>query len=369
MKFIKWEDLRPGMRLARPIYNKAGVLLFERDSRLTPNAIESVRNFGLLGIYILEPAEPLPPMSEEDLAFERFEIKMVASLQAELERIAHTSRQKSIATIASQIIREYGHLDEKINFYQNLRSKDDYCCRHMFNTAILSAMIANRMNLPVDERLICVYAALVHDIGKLGSENPAIYGDESDPDQINRMYAEAVQGLEVIEDAFPGEGSAIKRICNQALRNQSDSDNGIDISGRKMVTGAKIVMVASRYDEKTAMRLNGESESEVRAIQVFLDHPEVYDPAVVRALIASVNILFAGVSVELSTGEKALVLTENRENILQPTVLSFRDNNILDLSLKANQDICVVDVMKTLDNRYVMDTSSVQEHMGVTNHA
>jgi hypothetical protein len=50
-------------------------------------------------------------------------------------------------------------------------------------------------------------------------------------------------------------------------------------------------------------------------------------------------------------------------------VLSFRDNNILDLSLKANQDICVVDVMKTLDNRYVMDTSSVQEHMGVTNHA
>lgn len=60
MKFIRVDDLKIGMRLARPIYSKKGVLLFERDSCLTPHAIESVKNFGLLGIYILEPAEPLP---------------------------------------------------------------------------------------------------------------------------------------------------------------------------------------------------------------------------------------------------------------------------------------------------------------------
>ena len=64
MKFVEAAELKNGMRLARPIYNKKGVLLFERDSRLTQQTIESVRNFGLLGVYILEPAEPLPPMSE-----------------------------------------------------------------------------------------------------------------------------------------------------------------------------------------------------------------------------------------------------------------------------------------------------------------
>lgn len=67
MEFVRMEDLRVGMRLASPIYNKKGVMLFERDTRLTVQGIESVKNFGLLGMYILDPSEPLPPMSEEDL--------------------------------------------------------------------------------------------------------------------------------------------------------------------------------------------------------------------------------------------------------------------------------------------------------------
>ena len=58
-------------------------------------------------------------------------------------------------------------------------------------------------------------------------------------------------------------------------------------------------------------------------------------------------------SVELSTGEKALVLNENEENVLRPTLVSFRDNSILNLALPEYEDIHIVDVMKTMDNRYI----------------
>ena len=91
----------------------------------------------------------------------------------------------------------------------------------------------------------------------------------------------------------------------------------------------------------------------MKAIQEFIDHPEVYDPETVRALIRSINILPPGASVELSTGEKALVLNENEENVLRPTLVSFRDNSILNLSLPENEDIHIVDIMKTMDNRYI----------------
>ena len=63
MKFVRTEDLKAGMRLAKPIYNKKGVLLYERNSALTAPGIASAKNFGLIGVYILEPAEPLPPLS------------------------------------------------------------------------------------------------------------------------------------------------------------------------------------------------------------------------------------------------------------------------------------------------------------------
>ena len=67
MRFVKRDNLKTGMRLARPIYNKNGVLLYERNSKLTRQGIESIRNFGLIGIFILEPAEPVPPMTQADL--------------------------------------------------------------------------------------------------------------------------------------------------------------------------------------------------------------------------------------------------------------------------------------------------------------
>ena len=359
MKFVKWEDLKSGMRLARPIYSKSGVLLYERDAKLSVASIESVKNFGLLGIYILEPAEPLPPMSEEDLAFEKFEIKTVSSLQEEIGRILTTKKQKNLPTIVSQIIRQYGHLDDKVHFYQNLRSRDDFVCRHMFNTAILCAMMASRMNISVEDRLILVSAALVHDIGKMSSQNPAIYGGEEDMDRLSSMYDDAIAGAEMLEDCMGTDGTKFRRICQQALRAQKAADFGEEFETKKMVKEAKILLVASRYDEITGMSLTGESKSEVKAVMDFQDREDIYDPKAVQALIDSVFILFPGVSVELSTGEKALVINENQENILKPTVLGFKRNQIMDLSLNDYSDVRVVDIMKTLDNRYVFDQNAI----------
>lgn len=42
MQFVKTADLKPGMRLAKPTYNKMGVLLYERDTLLTMQGINSI---------------------------------------------------------------------------------------------------------------------------------------------------------------------------------------------------------------------------------------------------------------------------------------------------------------------------------------
>jgi hypothetical protein len=125
MIFVKSEDLKYGMRLAKPIYNKTGVLLYERNTRLTLQGIESVKNFGLLGLYILEPAEPVPPMSEEDLDFERFQTMAVFSIREDLDLIDSGKKDKGLDWLCSLIIKNYGDLNHKINFVQSLRSSED----------------------------------------------------------------------------------------------------------------------------------------------------------------------------------------------------------------------------------------------------
>ena len=87
MKFVKSDDLKLGMRLAKPIYNRDGVMLYERNSKLTRQGIVSIQNFGLIGVYILEPAEPVPPMSADDIEFERFQAMSIFTIREILDAV------------------------------------------------------------------------------------------------------------------------------------------------------------------------------------------------------------------------------------------------------------------------------------------
>ncbi len=358
MQFVKTEDLKAGMRLARPIYNKQGVLLYDRDSKLTHQGILSVKNFGLIGLYVLEPAEPVPPMSAVDLEFERFQTMTGFLIQEELEKILMTKKQSKTHTIASMIIKSYGHLDKKINFYQNLRSREDYVCKHCLNVAILCTMMTHILNLKLDEQLSTVIAAMVHDVGKIALAPAVVEGDELSDSQLEQLYVAELKAYEIIEQTY-ADGIMIRRICAQAQKLQAQLRGGEPVN-YKTVMGAKILAVADAYDSMTAMKLGAEPTSEVKALRKISDHPEAYDPQVVDALCRAVNILSSGVSVELNTGEKAMVLRENPRNLLKPVLLSFTDNSVIDLSDSLYDDLMIVDIMKTLDNRYVMGANIIQ---------
>lgn len=362
MLFVKREDLKTGMRLARPIYNKNGVLLYERNSKLTKQGIESIKNFGLIGIFVLEPAEPVPPMTQADIDFERFQTMCVFSIQEELDKILQTKRVSKMQMIASDIIRNYGHLEQKINFIQNLRSKEDYIYKHSLNVAILCAMMTHVLNMKVDEQLETVQSAVIHDIGKLMVSKSIMEKNEWTDAEWAQIQAAELEGFDLIDRVYSSSPN-IKRICAQSQKVLSGLETGEDISDVKMVNGAKVLAVAERFDTMTAMRFAGEPMSEVAALKHLLENSQVYDSRVVDALVQSINILSPGVSVELNTGEKALVITANEQNILQPMVLMFRDNSIVDLSNERMYgDLEIKDIMKTMDNRYVMDMDMLKKN-------
>lgn len=355
MLFVKRDELKTGMRLARPIYNKNGVLLYERNSKLTAQGIVSIRNFGLIGIFVLEPAEPVPPMTKEDVEFERFQTMYVFSIQEEMEKILQTNRLYKMPTIVANIVKSYGHLDKKINFIQNLRSKEDYIYKHVLNVAILCAMMTHRLNLRLDEQADTVQAAIIHDIGKLTAPKGIRDKDVLTVEEQALVFQAQLQGHNLIDSVFSSSPN-VKRICSQALRLLGSLESREDISAMKIVNGAKVLAIAETFDTMTAMQVEKEPESEVAALKHLLDNPDVYDSDVVRALLRSINILAPGVSIELNTGQKALVLASNEQNILQPMILMFGDNSIVDLSDREMfGDLEIKDIMKTMDNRHVMD--------------
>ena len=353
MKFVKTDDLKIGMRLAKPIYNNKGVLLYDRNSKLTQQGIESVRNFKLIGIYVLEPAEPLPPQSEEDVEFEKFQMVTVFSVQEELTAIIERGKNNRIYNLAETIIRNYGRLDHKINFLQNLRSKEDFVYKHSLNVAILTAMICHKMNVRKEEMTEAVVCAIVHDIGKLRADPQLLVKDDITEDEENELKRAEFEGLGLIEAAFASVPN-IKRVVMQTYKRLDAYYKGEEIDRNvKMVTGARALCVAEEYDRMTAINSAGEPQSEFVQMKIMMNNPEYFDPAAVKALLDSINLLGEGVCVELSTGEKALVTAANPDNIFRPVVLCFSTNTIIDLSMTAlYNDIEIVDIMRTYDDRY-----------------
>lgn len=334
MQFKKTEELKTGMRLARPIYNKNGVLLYERDSKLSEQGILSIKNFGLIGVFILEPAEPVPPMTKEDLEFERFQTINVFSISDELEKIVSQGRASKLQIIVSNIIKNYGHLEKKINFIQNLRSVEDYSCKHALNAAILSAMMSNQMNLRIEDRLDVVTAALLH----------------------------GLKDYSLIEKVCSSSPN-VRRFCMQADKIEEGLIEGKVDPSVKLMEGSRILAVALVFDNMTAMSFEKPPVSEVTAVKYLQENKHIYTEEPIKALIKSINILVPGVCVELNTGEKALVLSENSRDIFRPMILSFRDNMIIDLDNKmANGDLEIKDIMKTMDNRHIMDTEMLKKH-------
>lgn len=369
MLFVKTEDLKVGMRLAKPIYNKKGVLLYERDSKLTTQGIASVKNFGLIGIYILEPAEPLPPMTEDDIAFERFQSVAVFTLVDELNYILSNGRQSKMTVFAENIMKEYGKLNRKINFVQNLRSKEDFIYKHSLNVAILCAMIGHQLNMRYEDHRDLIIAALIHDIGKLNVPKSLLDKTDRTPEDKFEMKRYERDGVRLSEDAFAATPN-IKRMVSQAFSEYDAFARG-EKTVSKLVLGSRILVVANDYDKLSAMSNYMEPKSEIATLKHLKRHPEMYDAEVVEALVRSINFLANGVCVELSNGEKGLVVQANDDDVLRPMVLCFSDNSIVNLAQSSLYgDLEVKDVMKTLDNRYVMDTGTLASAgMGGTSSA
>jgi len=364
MQFVESKNLKPGMRLAKPIYNKMGVMLYERDTLLTAAGIKSIENFGLIGIFILEPAEPLPPLSEEDIQFEQFQTIYMFRAKEIMDKLQQQKEPDTLLSLAENIISKYGSLDHKMNFTQNLRSSADFVYKHAISTAILAAMIAHIMHCPASEKVNITTAALLYDLGYLFVPRKILDKAESEMnDEDDKVIQECRRKGYALLDPDSNKYSLNQEVFTliHQIHVSLATKNIEDLKSKKFSRGAKILIVADMFDKLTAMSLNRAPISEVSTIRYLREYPERYSSAVVSALSHCIHILPIGSSIDLSTGDKGIVIMENPQNFLAPMILNIRDNQIYDLSnplVAAKMQI--VDIMKTMDNRIVIDEATLK---------
>lgn len=359
MYFIKIDKLKKGMKLARPVYNKNGVLLYDINTKLTKQNVNSIKNFEIIGVYILEPTEPNVVLSEDDREFERFQTVSVFALKEQLELIIDHQGGRKIEQLSANILSKYGKAKNKINFLKNLRSTEDYAYKHSISVAILSAIISAQLDMSYMEQLNIVTAALLHEIGRTMVPQEVLKkGSKLTKEEIYIVNKCEIDGNELIQHDFD-----IPSLTRIMLAQNLKEINGKGKKDIKLLDGTKVLRVADVFDTMTSMGLAGEPYSDVMAVRYLLSKTEDFEERVVGALLKGINILNPGVCVQLSTGERGLVIRENDDNILRPMVLGFRNNRIYDLRDNISfGNIQIYDVLKTMDNRVPIDREAVIEY-------
>lgn len=363
MQFVEIKDLKPGMRLAKPIYNKMGVLLYDRNSFLTLSGIKSIENFGLIGLFILEPAEPLPPISQEDIRFEQFQTIYMFRVKEIMDRLQNNQAPESLTDLVNNIINHYGSLDHKVNFIQTLRSSADFVYKHSISAALLAAMMAKYMNYTTIEKTHLVTAALLYDLGYLYVPRDILDKKEDlTPEEQQTIRECRRKGFQLL---YPETNrymlsSEVLNIIQQThtLLGATTRDDLVD---KTFSTSAQILTVANMFDQMTAMNLNHAPVSEIAAIRHLKKSNWLYAPKAVSALANSIHILPTGCSIDLTNGDKGIVLMDNPNNYIAPIILNIRDNQVYDLSdPKVAKKMQIADIMKTMDNRIVIDEETLK---------
>ncbi|MCI8635403.1 MAG: HD domain-containing protein [Eubacterium sp.] len=364
MQFVEIKDLKPGMRLAKPIYNKLGVMLYDRNTNLTASGISSIENFNLIGLFILEPAEPLPPLSEEELRFEQFQTVYMFQIRKIMHRLQNDDEPEGFSELVQDILKHYGTLDHKMRFTQILRSSADFVYKHSISTAILSAMMANVLGYSKREKEHLVTAALLYDMGYLFVPRYILDKKdtltEDDRRIINECRKKGFQLLYPDTNKYLFSAEALNTI--QQTHTILGTESTAALQGKNFSRNALVLIVADMFDQLTAMNLHHPPISEIAAIRQLRQQPDRYNAQAISALANCIQILPSGCSVDLTNGEKAIVLVENPDNFMAPLILTIRNNKTYDLSdPETAKKIRIADIMKTMDNRIVVDEDTLKQ--------
>ncbi len=364
MQFIRSVELRPGMRIAKPIYNKDGVLLYERNSKLTIPSINSIRNFDLIGIYILEPAEPLPPFTKQDIEFEQAQTIYLFKLKDLFEKIYKRQPLDKLDPLVNDIISRYGHLNTRVNFNQNLRSAHDFMYKHATSVSILTTMIARHLEISQEDYKALITSALLYGFGyRFLSRNVMDKDEEFTEFDYKSKQAALEKGLSYLSmstDPIPYLPKAI-RLMEYLIMSGNPAQKPLPPSNDILLL-AEVLKVAITFDFETGMMMGHKPQSEIMAMKYLQEHHLEFNETIISILAQCIHIVPTGASVDLSTRDKAVVLVENPEDFMRPVILRLYDNQVYNLSdPDIYKQIQIIDLMKTMDNRIEIDAETIKQ--------
>lgn len=318
MKYIKVDDLRPGMILALTLYDNNLNTLLKANTKLTSFYISKIQTYDYDGLYVFENDDVCAHM---DMISEETRIKAVKNLK-------HLNIDNCLY-LANMILEEVKSNESMVIEMINLSSYDNYTYMHSINVDILSVVIGIGLGLTNDELYKLSQAAFLHDIGKTCIDNDLLNKIEKLTDE---EYAEiqkhVLYGYNILKEN-ENVSSVVRNVVYSHHENEDGSGYPRNLTGDKIHKFAKIIHIADVYEALTAKRAYKDAMNPSEAIEYLMANTgRMFDCTVVETFVKYIAPYPIGTTVELSNGEYATIVKNNLECLSRPVIMSSSGNLI-----------------------------------------
>jgi len=337
MRYIDINRVKPGMMIANDVLDSYNRILVAKNTLLTDSYINHLKNRGIMALYI------------DDEYSKGIDIEPSISpiLRSKALSAVRNKDIDACRNVAKMIVEEMlANGFHEINL-QDLRTFDDYTFAHSVNVAVLSCTMGLGINLNEKQLEDLVFAALLHDLGKMALPNEVL----NKPGQLTREeYALIKTHPQISYEMLEGRldiSSYVKNavLCHHENHDGSGYPNGL--SEYNIALLARLLHVCDVYDALTSARPYKPAYSPYAALEIIEgERGTAFDPVMIDAFIRCVPVYPKGTELILSDGTRGLVVENSEEHNLRP-IIRREDGSQIDLASSRYADLTVTSPSET----------------------
>ena len=209
-----------------------------------------------------------------------------------------------------------------------MKSQDSYTYKHSMGASVWAVALGRQIGLPPPDLKTLAVGTLLCDIGKLKLSHDLLKKTEKlTEEEFNLLKSHVDLSLTELSNSVGVTQEVIDIVASHHERfNGQGYPNGL--SGNEIPIMARIAAIADSYDAMTSQRPYCEAKSPVIAVKELYElRGDEYQPELIEEFIQAVGLYPAGTLVELSSGEVAVVVSENKMRRLRPKILKLLDGN------------------------------------------